>query len=331
VKAKETVGLMQHHDALTATSYRYVLADYMTKLTSSYNDMSDVLLKLLSSMGDDEKNGSNSNVFVSSSSWTRGSIIGGGSYIYETLLVRGTQDARNISLEKIVSPQMGSLSGISLVVLNSLARDVDTVVHFVCTRPDVSISLQTENENTETDNATVVPTTTIRAQATPLEKELESPANLGLFLISFRAAVPALDKSHFQLNACDLTWSTDQHPAPNMLECAHEAKEISQDDLLQNGLSSNHIRVDFDPQTNDIMSFSRYDYDTDGCGGGAVAAPVKIQLSHDIVLYNGQNDTICNFVTNVDASNPLPLLGTTKRRNSYVPTRALSSRKQRLS
>jgi hypothetical protein len=124
-----------------------------------------------------------------------------GPYFHETLLVCGVQSARSISLDKVVNPKMG-LEGNSLVVLNSLGQDVKTLVHFVCTRPDVAIVRYHDDG----------PKESILTQATPLEHELEV-ANWGLSLISFQALVLALGKSQFWLQVCVLT-HTHNRSAP---------------------------------------------------------------------------------------------------------------------
>jgi hypothetical protein len=259
--AQEVVALMQHHDALPATSYKYVLGDYMIHLQSSYNDMTDVLLKLL--QGPKQSQDSLS----SFSPWTQGSIVGGGPYLSETLLVRDTSSAKSIHLSKILNPQMG-LVGIPMVVLNSLAQEVDSLVHVVCARNDVAIVLEHDDSQTES----------VVSQATPLEHDLES-ADLGLFLISFRAKVPPLGKMRYKLHVCDLTCTTDQHPAPQIasLDCAHDAKVLSQEDILQRGLVSSSLNVQFDQQTNDLVSLTRLQQDN---------TSITMPLTHDVILYN---------------------------------------------
>jgi hypothetical protein len=184
----------------------------------------------------------------------------------------------------------------ALVVLNSLGQDVKTLVHFVCTRPDVAIVRYHDDGSKES----------ILAQATPLEHELEV-ANLGLFLISFQASVPALGKSQFRLQVCVLTYTTDQHPLPTIpsLDCAHQAQEMAADEVTKSGLSSSSIQVDFDETTYDLASLERF-YD-DG-------SSVKTSLTHDLMLYYGGDDNIYTFETNVESSNPPPLLGKKKRR-----------------
>jgi hypothetical protein len=285
-RARETVGLMQHHDALPATSYRFVLADYMKRLASSYNDMDDIMLKLLKGPGKD---------LESNSPWSKGHIIGGGPYLHETLLVRNTQNARSVSLDSILDPQMGAFEGIPLVVINSLHRQVDTVVHLVCTRPDVAIVVENEDGTFQT----------VMSQATPLEHDIDS-ANFGLFLISFRSSVPPFGKAGYTLAVCDLTSTTDRHPPPRIpsLDCACQAEELSNEHILRDGISSSLVRVHFDSLTNDISAFSRYH---------EYKATSTVALNHDIVCYNGQNDTIYSFSTGVEYSNPPPLLGSKKR------------------
>jgi alpha-mannosidase II len=267
--SQEVVALMQHHDALPATSYKYVLADYMIQLQSSYNDMTDILLKLLQ--------GPQSQDSLSlSSAWTQGSIVGGGPYLSETLLVRDASSAKSIHLSKILNPQMGLMGGISLVVLNSLAQEVDSLVHVVCTRNDVAIVLEHDGSQTES----------VVSQATPLEHDLES-ANLGLFLVSFRGKVPPLGKTRYKLHVCDLTSFTDQHPAPHIasLDCAHDAKTLSQEDILQRGLVSSSLNVQFDQQTNDLAAITRLQQ-------GSTSRTMS--LTHDIVLYNvGYDAPVC--------------------------------------
>jgi hypothetical protein len=71
--ARETVGLMRHHDAITATSYRSIIADYMQRISSSFDDMLDVLLKLL---------GNEKGKKPGFSTWARGFIVGGGPPIF---------------------------------------------------------------------------------------------------------------------------------------------------------------------------------------------------------------------------------------------------------
>ena len=293
--ARETVGMMQHHDAVTATSYRFVLVDYMKRLRFSYHDMTDVLLRLIYGFDDSDQRLNSS----PTSTWNKGNIIGGGSYLYENILIRDTQSAKTIHMDQILNPQMG-MKGISLIVINSLWREVDTLVHFVCTRPDVSIVLQSEGENSQTDNKTLV-----LAQATPLEQELES-ADLGLFLISFRAKVAPLGKTWYKVFVCDLTKDTNQHPPPKIpsLNCAVEAHSLSKDDFLRQGLKSQASHLLFHEDTHDTANFT-------------VFFPeghfFTTELNHDVVLYNGKNDTVYEFKTNVEWSNPPTLLGAKQR------------------
>lgn len=193
--------------------------------------------------------------------------MGGGPYLSETLLVRDTSSAKSIHLSKIFNPQMG-LGGISMVVLNSLAQEVDSLVHVVCTRNDVAIVLEHDDSQTES----------VLSQATPLEHDLES-ANLGLFLVSFRAKVPPLGKTRYKLHVCDLTSNTDQHPSPHIasLDCAHDAKILSQEDILQRGLVSSSLNIQFDQHTNDLESITRLQ-------PGKTSRTMP--LTHDVVLYN---------------------------------------------
>jgi hypothetical protein len=285
---RKTVGLMQHHDAITATSYRFVIADYMQRLSSSFNDMSDVLVKLVEGESEDKSK-------PGFSTWTKGNIVGGGPYVHESLMVRDTQSSRSITLDKVVSPQMG-MGATSLAVLNSLGQRVDSVVHFHCTRPDVAIVLLHEDGSTES----------IPSQATPLEHELEV-SNLGLFLISFRSSIPALGKSQYLLQVCDLTWSTEQHPSPRIpsLDCAQVAKTVSPEELAKTGLTSSMIQVDFDENTLDLASFRRLNDN---------GPSVTTKLTHDLMLYYGGNDTIYALKTNVESSDPPPLFGPKRRR-----------------
>ena len=162
--ARETVGLMQHHDAITATSYRFVIADYMLRLISAFRSMSTILSALVNAHGTE----TNPDVVAS------GVVVGGGPSIHESLLIRESQHARSISMDKVMNPQMGS-DGIVLTVLNSLPQNAETIVHFVCTRPDVAIVAEHSNES-------------IISQATPLEHRLKV-ANLGTFSLSLTGTV----------------------------------------------------------------------------------------------------------------------------------------------
>ena len=253
------------------------------------------------------------------SPWMGGKIVGGGNYIHESMLVRGTQNAKNINIDKVLNPQMGDTDeGIHLVVLNSLGRNFNTLVHFVCTRPDVTILIeqkqqevdqkQPRNSNEETRPTSNLVWKSIPSQATPLEHEIDS-ANLGLFLISFRVGVPALGKRHLRLHVCDISWTTDQHPpwnVSNEWDCAHEAKVLSRDDLMQYGLNaSSSIHVEFDKQTNDIKSMTKIT---------SSGTSTTIELTHDAVLYDGKNDSIYNMNTPVELSDPSPMLGRKPRR-----------------
>jgi hypothetical protein len=284
---RHTVGLMQHHDAITATSYRFVIADYIRRLKGAFVEMNSILATLIH--GAEGEN--------SASCWhstKQSQIIGGGNYLHETVLVRDTQGARNINIDKVVNPQMG-MDGIHLTVLNSLRDQIESVVHFVCTRDDVALSI------VQDDGSLVA----IVSQATPLENEIED-SSLGLFLISFSTSVDSLSERNFIVQVCDVTWNTFQHPQyiPN-LTCANKTSSMSTEQLLASGLVGSNVMLRFDPQTLDISSLISYDED---------GSPVSTQLNHDFVLYDGLNDTVYSFATSLESSNPLPLYGRKTRK-----------------
>lgn len=126
------------------------------------------------------------------------------------------------------------------------------------------------------------------AQATPLEQELESPS-LGLFLISFRAKVPSLG-IEYGVRVCRDA-------------CASLAKPLSDRDVSL-GISSSAIHVGFDNDTNDISQITLLGNDRSR----------TMNISHDILLYNGTDDTIYDMRTRQCESDPPPLLGKKKRR-----------------
>ena len=128
-QAQETVWLMQHHDAITSTSYRFVLMDYMKRLQQAFRIMTDVLTELVIDKAIAKEQSFKELDYTPERS-EQGMVVGGGPYLHETALVRGSS-ARTIELERIVDPNMGQ-PGIDLVVLNSLSREVDTLVSFVC-------------------------------------------------------------------------------------------------------------------------------------------------------------------------------------------------------
>ncbi len=111
------VDLMQHHDAITSTSYRFVLADYQKYLMKAFQSMTGVFTKLV--LEDAGLGGAD------------GLIVGGGPYLHESILVRDADSSRSIHVDRIVDAQMG-LPPVDLLVVNSLSWEVDTVVNFVC-------------------------------------------------------------------------------------------------------------------------------------------------------------------------------------------------------
>ena len=147
----------------------------------------------------------------------------------------------------------------------------------------------------------------VLTQATPLEQELESPT-LGLFLISFRAKISSLGRGRYSVWVCRLTWATDQDspqpPVPPGLKCAISADPLSDRDVTENGLSSSVLRVNFDKDTNDLSQLTLLDEQ----------GSKTLNISHDIVVYNGENDTIYDMRTGVPFSDPPPLLGRHRRR-----------------
>lgn len=277
-RVRETVALMQHHDAISATSYRFVIANYMQQLASIMTIMTEMLLKIDGVSGDGT-----------------GTIIGGGPYIHETVLIRNAQSARSISLDKIVNPRMG-FEGVYLSVLNSLGQTVNTLIHFVCSREDVAISLVNENGSTSS----------VVSQATPLETELEV-GNLGLFLISFPATVKAMSGALFRCQVCDLTWNTFQKPASFLpsLVCATRALDLDAQQLLSEGIRSSQLHITFNDTT---MELSRIETLAENGYGRSLS------VDHDFILYYGGSDTVYEFNTNVASSGPPPLFGNRRRR-----------------
>jgi hypothetical protein len=274
--ARETVYVMQHHDAITATSYRFVLHDYVRRMRRAFEAMPGSLSRELQALP------------------TSGFIVGGGPYIHETVLVRGVEDARSIQLERVVAPQMG-MDDVYLQVVNSLGWMVDTVVSFVCSRSDVAVVMRSSKHGT----------TAITSQATPLETELETE-NLGLFLVSFRAVIGALSSESYSVSVCDTTSDTFQEPKPIPgLLCATVASPLFEDDIMTNGIGTKLIHLEFDNKTRDISSMSLI------LDSGNT---ISTQLSHDIILYDGSMDNIYDIRTAVESSNPPPLLGTTPRK-----------------
>ena len=281
----DTVHLMQHHDALPVTSYKFVVYDYMTRLRTAFLGASDIILEILKDS--DELS------TLSKKDYAQRGIVGGGPYLSETVLVRDSDDARSVHLEKVLDPQMGML-GISLMVLNSMNTFIETIVHVVATRPDVAVLMNAGDA-----------THAVMSQATPLEHELDS-ANLGLFLISFKVNLTAFESRVYQMEVCDLTWDTMQPPPRNPPKsCAVEARKLNATDLIQNGISSDTLHLHFDSQTNDIDSLSYL------CTHGSNRA---VSLNHDIVIYDGTNDTVYSMKTPVELSDPTPLLGSRQRK-----------------
>lgn len=127
-------------------------------------------------------------------------------------------------------------------------------------------------------------------QATPLERELESPS-LGLFLISFRAQISSLGSAEYGVRVCESG-------------CANLANPMSDHDISDDGLSSSSIHVAFDKDTNDISQLTLL----------AEHGQSTMHIFHDIVLYDGVNDTIYDMRTSKSDSDPVPLLGKKKRR-----------------
>jgi hypothetical protein len=284
-KARETMGLMQHHDAITATSYRFVIADYMKRLTSTFREMTNLLFEM------EAENGSTDESRAQHSSSRK--IVGGGPYLHESVLVRDAQTARSVSVEKILSPQMG-FDGITLLVLNSLSQSTKSLVHFICTRDDVAISKVHEDGSFEP----------VLSQATPLDHELEV-SNLGLFLISFEASVPSLRESRYKVQVCDLTWNTFEDPVRiPTLECAHKASILDSTQLVQSGLTSEALKIGFNKSTLEINRFSSKRKD---------GTEISSELDHDFILYYGGNDTIYSFATSLASSDPPPLFGSRPR------------------
>ncbi len=282
---RETIALLQHHDAITATSYRFVVADYIQRLSSTFNQMARILSHM---EGGQDTELSHPLTLV-------GEIIGGGPYLHESVLLRDAQSARSISITKVLSPQMG-FDGTMLIVLNSLAQETTTLVHFVCTRADVAISLVHDDGSLEP----------ILAQATPLDRELEV-SNLGLYLISYVVTIPGLGKAHHRVQVCDLTWNTFQDPPAKIsdVECAQKAQPIDATHLARIGLVSSNVQVSFNESTLELLSmkFQRED-----------GTQIVSRLDHDFIIYYGGNDTIYQFATNVASSNPPPLYGSRRRR-----------------
>lgn len=151
-QAEETVWLMQHHDAITSTSYRFVLMDYMKRLQQAYRIMTDILTEVVVDhrkgmvmdmhpkqllVHFDELQQVPSRLSLSSNNTAyayasvggtdeKGAIVGGGPYFHETALVRGSS-ARTLEIDKIVDPKRGQ-PDVRLVVLNSLSWEIDTLV-----------------------------------------------------------------------------------------------------------------------------------------------------------------------------------------------------------
>ena len=122
--------MMQHHDAITSTSYRFVLMDYRKQLKQAFDGMSYVLADLLlppKGANHEERCPTKDPLLLEEPPI----VVGGGPYLHETVLVRGSQSARTIDVERILDPQMGE-EGADLLVVNSLARYIDTMVSFLC-------------------------------------------------------------------------------------------------------------------------------------------------------------------------------------------------------
>ena len=349
-QAEETVWLMQHHDAITSTSYRFVLMDYMKRLQQAYRLMTEILTEIVigrpkgmiidtdmhqKQLFDElQKFPSRLSLSINNMAYAsvrepdeKGAIVGGGPYLHETALVRGSS-ARTVEIDKIVDPKIGQ-SDVRLVVVNSLSWKIDTLVSFVCkftqipqvacllacwtvgykgkmygtisalqsfcfchllhrfvegTRPDVAVVKYSKSQ-----------LRTVPAQATPLEQELESPS-LGLFLISFRAQLFSFGSAEYGVRVCKSG-------------CANLANPMSDRDVSDDGLSSSTLHVAFDKDTNDISQLSLL----------AEHGPTTMDIFHDIVLYDGVNDTIYDMRTSRADSDPVPLLKNKKRRivNAY--------------
>ena len=286
---RETVSLLQHHDAITATSYRFVIADYMQRLYSVFRVMGDLLSRI------EENQGGQGRLPEPSKEATTGKLAGGGPYLHETILIRDAQNARSLHVDKILSPQMGS-TGIPFLVLNSLGQETTTLIHFVCTRDDVALSALQADGSAKP----------IHSQATPLDLELEV-SNLGLFLISFRATIPGHGRGHYRVQVCDLTWNTFQNPPMHIpsLECAHRATPTDADKIIDSGMTSPNLKVGFNKSTLELASLT---YIREG------GVELSSSLDHDFILYNGANDTIYQFETNLESSDPPPLFGPRPRR-----------------
>ncbi len=108
------------------------------------------------------------------------------------------------------------------------------------------------------------------------------------------------------MHTCYLTYSTGErnfHVLPG-LECAEQAKKIADDDLLKDGLSTDSVHVHFDGQTHDLSQISRTFED-----GSKATSSVR----HDVVLYNGNHDTVYDMRTSVEDSDPPLLFGMAQR------------------
>jgi hypothetical protein len=280
---RETISMMQHHDAITATSYRFVIADYIRRLSSAFRDMTSLLSHI------ERQHTTHQHDLLLDDK-----IVGGGPYVHETVLIRDAQTARSVNVENIVNPQMG-FEGSILAVMNSLPHETTSLVHFVCTRDDIAITV-IQSDGSEKP---------VVSQVTSLDHELEV-SNLGLFLVSFRANISGLGGQHYKLRVCDLTWTTFQKPMPlPNLQCAERPVSLNSSQLIEHGLFSTNSQVRFNASTFELTSITTLLEDGTRVSSG---------IDHDFVLYSGQNDTIYSFATSLASSDPPALFGSRPRR-----------------